>query len=68
MWCKDAQRRPCFDAQSGTWVEHHGCALLQLPVLPVTPPAPGELDSTAGGDRVRSFAAGYTRSAEEHRV
>lgn len=66
VWCKDAQRRPCFDAQSGTWVQHHGCALLQLPVLPMAPPDPGELNSTSGTDRLRSFAAGYTKSANRY--
>jgi hypothetical protein len=64
FWCKDAQRRPCLDAQSGTWVQHHGCALLQLPVLPAAPPEPGDLNFTDGTDRIRSFAASYIKRAD----
>jgi hypothetical protein len=63
FWCKDATQQSCYDMQSETWVPWHGCKLLALPILPVAPPDPSDMDNQHEASRFRSFAVGYIKRA-----
>ena len=63
FWCKDADGQPCFDLQSGSWVNWHGCKLLEVPLLPADAFDPANMNATSDAAYFRSFATGYVKRA-----
>ncbi len=63
FWCKDAEGRPCFDLQSRSWVNWHGCKLMDVPLLPADAPDPADMKPTSDAAFFRNYATGYTKSA-----
>ena len=63
FWCKDADGQPCFDLQSGSWVNWHGCKLLDIPLLPADAFDPADMKPTSDAAYFRSFATGFIKRA-----
>ncbi len=62
FWCKDAEGRPCFDLQSGSWVNWHGCKLMDVPLLPADAFDPADMKTTSDAAYYRNYATGYIKS------
>ena len=63
FWCKDADGQPCFDLQSGSWVNWHGCKLMDVPLLPADSFDPSDMTPTSDAAYFRNFATGYVKRA-----
>ena len=63
FWCKDADGQPCFDLQSGSWVNWHGCKLMDLPLLPADAFDPSDMKPTSDAAYFRNYATGFVKRA-----